>query len=896
MPLSVNVANVYMALSLQATQFRRGMAQASGSVLGLSRAFERFRASMVASAVATAAYAAGIGAIFAAFRGSDAIINFENRIAESVSVLQGFNVTAGQTRKVFQELSDIARETRSGLEGTVTIFTRVAQSGESLEFGLDTILQFTKSLNQAVALGGSTAAESQNALIQLSQGLASGTLRGDELRSVLEQLPVVADVIAKRLGVTRGALRELGKDGRISARDIIIAFREAEQDLDRRFTNLNLTLASALQVLRNSTTEIFGTFAKDSGVVEVLARLVLGLADNLERLARVVVTVVAGFIALGSARVLGGVIKLFATLATLLVTTKLGAVVVGFGVAVSFLGKVLAGTAGYFVAFGEQITVFSGGLATAHDLMGFLYDEFVKGNRVVQSFVDVFENAGPIFNGVLGELIFRLANVTAFVDFSASYIQRRWATTSRNVAIITDAFGVALVQWRKNLDPILGAIVEFFEKAVEPIQPAIDALIEHLRPPPGESLADYMDRHTEAAFRLQAALENYARSQRRANGVVAEAINGADRILFTFDQLQKYVSQGIDFSSIFTAVDDASSRRFLAGLNDVLTHTFDDALPAAINLQDELDKTFGPEAQNKVKTLEQFFTEAFTAARLKATEAMRTARDEINKLADVIEGVAVRALGTFEKTLVNVFKTGRFEAKQLLDAIAIDLVTQLVRTTITSQIAVALDSLFTGLFSGLAASATGPSAALVAGATAAAAALQTGAIVSQGELVLGGVLAGQAMIGAAQSAATILAGAGGIGLVAGVAHEGALAGFFRKFRLLSGGLRGDEVGAILQKGEGIIPRDIMRRRDPFEITQFIRSLPRFHTGGIAGQSRMQVAGDGGAAGSIEIINRGTRKDIVDARARVTPKGVVTQVIMEDVRTGGQISQAIKQIR
>ena len=893
MALAVNVANVYMAMSLQATQFRRGMAQAAGSVTGLTRAFERFRASMVASAVATAAYAAGIGAIFAAFRGSDAIINFENRIGESVSVLQGFNVTAGQTRYVFQQLSEIARETRSSLDGTVTIFTRVAQSGESLEFGLNSILNFTKSLNQAVALGGSTAAESQNALIQLSQGLASGTLRGDELRSVLEQLPVVADVIAKRLDVTRGALRELGKDGKISARDIIIAFREAAEDLQRRFNNLNLTLASSLTVLRNRITELFGTFAKDSGVVDFLSRAVLGLADNLEVLGRALVTVVAGFVALGSARVLRSVIALFATLSGLLLTTPIGAILTAAAIGFSLFSKGLAGAVGYMVAFGEQIRVFSDGLATVHDLLGFAYDEILHGNTVISSFADAFETAGQTFDGVLGNLIFRFANVAAFIDFSATYIERRWRRTSHNIAVITDGFGVAMRQWRRNLDPLLGTITDFFEDAIQPVLPYIEALREHLAPPPGETLADFMAEWTTAATNLQGALERYAASQRRANRTQSEYLAGADRILFTFNRLQKFIAEGIDFGAVFSG---GGASVGLAGDLGRLRTQFEGSLAPLTEVQQAIATTFGPETQGQVRKMQEIFTAAFTQAREAAIGAMRAARDEINKLAGVIEGVAVRALGTFEKTLVNVFKTGRFEAKELLDSIAIDLVQQLIRTTITSQIATALNALFQGIFTNLAASVTGPAAALAAGGTAAAAAITTGAGVAQGELVLGGVLTGQALIGAAQAAANILAGVGGasLGAVAGIAHEGAIAGYFRKFRNLRMGLGADEVMAVLQRGEGIIPRPIMRRRDPLEISQFIRSLPRYHSGATAG-----VGGPGlttADGGRIEIINRGSRKDVVDARSRVTGKGVVTSIFLDDLRTNGQMAQAIRHIR
>jgi tape measure domain-containing protein len=166
----------------------------------------------------------------------------------------------------------ISQDTRSSFRATAELYTRVALASRELGISQRTTLEFTKSLNQAVILSGASAQEAEAGLIQLSQGIASGTLRGDELRSVLEQLPVVSDVIAESLGVTRGELRKMGFEGRITADTIITAFGEAADDLDRRFLETIPTISQGFQVLGNEAVKLVGSYNEATGASEAIGR------------------------------------------------------------------------------------------------------------------------------------------------------------------------------------------------------------------------------------------------------------------------------------------------------------------------------------------------------------------------------------------------------------------------------------------------------------------------------------------------------------------------------------------------------------------------------------------------------------------------------------------------
>lgn len=225
-----------------------------------------------------------------AFIGVGAAISQILKLADTYTELQNKLrvVTTGtqQLVDVTEELYNIAQRTRSALGGTVDMYSRVALATKEMGIESQQLLNFTESLNQAIIVSGATAAEAQNALIQFSQGLASGTLRGDELRSVLEQLPFVADVLGKELGVTRGELRKMGTEGKITSEVILRAFKNMRGEIAEKFAKTIPTLAQSFIILKNSVIKTFGEMSTNLGVTGTLAQGVILLSQNVDTLVR----------------------------------------------------------------------------------------------------------------------------------------------------------------------------------------------------------------------------------------------------------------------------------------------------------------------------------------------------------------------------------------------------------------------------------------------------------------------------------------------------------------------------------------------------------------------------------------------------------------------------------
>lgn len=175
-------------------------------------------------------------------------------------------------------LFDLSQRTRSSLGETVTLYSRIAQATRDAGVGQETLLQVVETINQAVQLSGASTQAAEAALVQLGQGLASGTLRGEELNSILEQTPALADAIAKGLGITRGELRQYGQDGKLTAEQVITALQQQRDVVAAQFAQLPLTVGQSVTLLRNAGTQLVGAFDSATGATGGLASAIGDLA------------------------------------------------------------------------------------------------------------------------------------------------------------------------------------------------------------------------------------------------------------------------------------------------------------------------------------------------------------------------------------------------------------------------------------------------------------------------------------------------------------------------------------------------------------------------------------------------------------------------------------------
>jgi tape measure domain-containing protein len=236
-----------------------------------------------------ALFVLGAGGIVRALVGAlDALTNYENRLRLTAT-------SAANVEKVQQSLFDVARRSRTEFGAVADVYSRTALSARNLGISQQEVLDITESLSKSAILSGANARESNAALVQLSQGLASNRLSGDELRSILEQLPYVADVIAKYMTETgkfgkvgRGELRKLGAEGKITADIIISAFKRFKPEIDAAFGNTQITIEQSFTNLKTSFLQLLDSFDDFYSVSTKIAIGIQFIADNLGNLVRTI--------------------------------------------------------------------------------------------------------------------------------------------------------------------------------------------------------------------------------------------------------------------------------------------------------------------------------------------------------------------------------------------------------------------------------------------------------------------------------------------------------------------------------------------------------------------------------------------------------------------------------
>jgi tape measure domain-containing protein len=126
----------------------------------------------------------------------------------------------------------------------------------------------TETINQSIKVSGASAQASEAAIVQFAQAIGSSVLRGDELNSIIEQAPRLAQALADGLGVPIGKLKELGEAGQLSADVVIKALRQQSEVIDAEYKKLPLTVGSSIENLKTSWMVYIGELDKSNGVSE----------------------------------------------------------------------------------------------------------------------------------------------------------------------------------------------------------------------------------------------------------------------------------------------------------------------------------------------------------------------------------------------------------------------------------------------------------------------------------------------------------------------------------------------------------------------------------------------------------------------------------------------------
>ncbi|MDY0251191.1 MAG: tape measure protein, partial [Pseudomonas sp.] len=208
-------------------------------------------------------------------KASEAYTAIRNRLA---LVTEDSEELAQAQDAVFQ----IAQNARQPLEATAELYQRIATNSDELKISASGVAGVVETISKTLAISGASSQASSAAMIQLGQAFASGTLRGQELNSVLEQAPALAKALAAGLGVTIGELRKLGAEGKLTTENVIQALQSQGAAVDQQFSKIEVTGSQAMAVLGNSLVKVVGELNEATGAGTAFGDLIMQLSQWLD--------------------------------------------------------------------------------------------------------------------------------------------------------------------------------------------------------------------------------------------------------------------------------------------------------------------------------------------------------------------------------------------------------------------------------------------------------------------------------------------------------------------------------------------------------------------------------------------------------------------------------------
>ncbi|HHN8431323.1 TPA: tape measure protein [Morganella morganii] len=197
--------------------------------------------------------------------------------------------------EVTERVFNISQDTRSSLDATATLYARLERGTRQYNTSAEDLAKLTTIINQGFIVSGATAQEAENAIIQLSQGIASGVLRGEEFNSVSEQGSRLMVALADSMGVSIGQLRAMAAEGKLTTDVVVNGLLSQGAAIGEEFSKTTQTMSQALQEAGNNITKFFGNSSTVQSFIGGFNDSVVVVSENLDSLTNILV-ITAGVI------------------------------------------------------------------------------------------------------------------------------------------------------------------------------------------------------------------------------------------------------------------------------------------------------------------------------------------------------------------------------------------------------------------------------------------------------------------------------------------------------------------------------------------------------------------------------------------------------------------------
>lgn len=219
-----------------------------------------------------------ISSAFARIAAVGAVATFGKSVltaSENIANLQGsFKALLGdgdRAADMLDRVFSIVKNTGVDLKDAGSAVQRLSIGLKELGATNEQISAIAENFIKLGRVSGSSIEDINGALVQFTQGLSSGKLQGDELRSIMERVPAIIQLIAKEMGVSVGEVKKLGSEGKITSDILANSLLRATEDINKNFAELPVTFQQSMNKLNLTYTQFLIKVGETSKLMDMVS-------------------------------------------------------------------------------------------------------------------------------------------------------------------------------------------------------------------------------------------------------------------------------------------------------------------------------------------------------------------------------------------------------------------------------------------------------------------------------------------------------------------------------------------------------------------------------------------------------------------------------------------------
>lgn len=271
--------------SINSAQFAAARSQLVGANTELDKMADNFQKAG-SKADGLMGKISGIAAGIASIATVQKLVTLSDDVTSAQARLNLLVTDGGSVDELEAKIMASANRSRSAYLDTASAVAKLGlNAGNAFDHDMDQVIAFMEQVNKQFVIGGATAQEQSNAMVQLTQAMAAGALRGEELNSILDSAPGIARAIEQYMGVAEGSIKEYAAEGKVTAQVVKNALFSVADETNAKFESMPMTWAQVWTVMSNIALQALEpvlTFINWlANNIEIIGPLVLGVAAAL---------------------------------------------------------------------------------------------------------------------------------------------------------------------------------------------------------------------------------------------------------------------------------------------------------------------------------------------------------------------------------------------------------------------------------------------------------------------------------------------------------------------------------------------------------------------------------------------------------------------------------------